>query len=311
MLSATLNYANKYLREMSDSAKGAILICIAALLFTFMFIIIKILGNRLEVIQVVFLRQCVMICLMAPFVIGQFRQTFSSKAPKWQISRAGLAVFNVTISGIAIVNLPLAEATTISFARSFFLTFLAVLILKEVVGPRRWGAVAVGFIGIVIIMRPGGEAFSIYALYALCAAFTLSVVGILNRYLGKLDGAKTTIAYMLVFQGLVSFPFAIYYWQTPVLEEWLLIGLLGCVTLIAQFANVNAFRLGEASFLAGLDYIRLIYGVGLGWLIFGTMPDAWFYLGSSLIVAAAIYTIYRETVRQQTINADAQSHKLP
>lgn len=288
---------------MPDAYKGATLVMCATILFAFMVLIIKLLGQRYEVVQIVFVRQMIMAAIMFPVIASHFSETMHSNAPKLQLLRVCFALGSILIGFTAVIELPLAESTTIGFARSFFITLFAVWFLQETVGIRRWSAIAVGFIGVLVVMRPGTDAFSIYSLYALIAAALVGGVGILNRKLAKIDGAQRTVTYLIIGVGGVLAPFAISVWTWPSWTDWLLFAALGGITWSAQMLNVQGFKFGEASFLAGLDYVRLLFAVAMGYIFFGDIPDPYFYLGAAIIIAAAIYTLYREAVRQQQLSA--------
>ncbi|MEO0637661.1 MAG: DMT family transporter, partial [Pseudomonadota bacterium] len=294
-------FVPRQLQVMSNGNKGAALVLAATVLFSVMVLIIKLLGDRFSVPQIIFVRQLLMAAIMLPVIADHFVDTFRSNAPKLQALRVALALASITIGFTAVIELPLAESTTIGFARSFFITLFAIWFLSEKVGIRRWTAVFVGFVGVVIVMRPGTDAFSIYSLYAFCAAATIGGVGILNRKLAQLDGAQRTVTFLIVGVAIALGPFAIANWVWPTFYEWLLFIALAGVTWSAQMLNVTGFKYGEASFLAGLDYIRLIFAVAFGWLFFGDVPDTTFYIGATIIIGAAIYTIYREAKRQQQL----------
>ncbi|MEO0496099.1 MAG: DMT family transporter [Pseudomonadota bacterium] len=289
------------LLSMSDSNKGTVLVLAATVLFSIMVLVIKLLGDRFSVPQIIFVRQLFMAVIMLPVIADHFVDTFRSNAPKLQALRVMLALASITIGFTAVIELPLAESTTIGAAPPLVITLFATWFLSEYVGVRRWAAVAVGFVGVVIVMRPGTDAFSIYSLFAFFAAATIGGVGILNRKLAQLDGAQRTVTFLIVGVAIALGPFAIANWVWPTWSEWLLFAALAAITWSAQMLNVTGFKYGEASFLAGLDYIRLIFAVAFGWLFFGDVPDATFYLGAVIIVGAAIYTIYREAKRQQQL----------
>ena len=289
----SMRLRTRFIDTWTDSTKGAALVITATVLFSFMILIIKLLGDRLGVTQIIFVRQCLMGLIMLPVIATHIPDTLRSKALHLQLMRIGLGLISIIIGFTAVIELPLAESTTIGFARSFFVTLLAIYFLHEYVGPRRWFAVFIGFVGVLIVMRPGTDAFSIYSLFALIAAAAVGGITILNRKLARLDGAQTTVTFLIVGVASSLAPFAINSWIWPTMYEWMLFGGLAAVTWSAQMLNVKGFKYGEASFLAGLDYIRLIFAVAFGYLFFGAVPDALFFVGAAIIIAAASHSARR------------------
>ncbi|MEO1265800.1 MAG: DMT family transporter, partial [Pseudomonadota bacterium] len=167
--------------------------------------------------------------------------------------------------------------------------------LREVVGPRRWAAVAVGFVGVVIVAWPtGGSGLNIYTAMAVASAFFVAVVVILIRKLSQVDRPVTILTYQAVGVGILMFPPMIYFWKTPTFEEALILIAIGVLSAIGQTLNIFGLRAGEASAVAPLDYMRLLFAVLFGWLVFSDWPEPRVVIGAGLIVAAAVYTLHRE-----------------
>ena len=194
----------------------------------------------------------------------------------------------------AVINMPLADATAIGFAKGFFVTIFAIIILKEVVGIRRWSALIVGFIGVLIMLQPGGSDFTIYGVYALIGAAAAGMVMVIIRLLSRTEKPATILLYQAVGVALVMLMPALYFWQPPTALEWVLLILIGVTGWISQLANIYAYKFGEASLLAPVEYTRLIYATIIGILIFGEFPDNATITGAVIVVLASAYTIQRE-----------------
>ena len=201
----------------------------------------------------------------------------------------------------AIIHLPLADATAIFFAKSFFVTIFAVLILGETVGVFRWGAVAVGFIGVLVMLQPGTAEFSIYSLASLAGAAGAGMVMVILRLLSQSDSADTILTWSALGIGLAMAVPGVYFWQWPTSLEWALLGGLALASYLGQRCNIYAYKHGEASLLASLDYVRLLWATLLGYLFFDQFPGLPTWLGASIVVAAAIFTIFRETTRRRRV----------
>ena len=287
--------------KQSDNVKGALILMLAAFGFSMMVAMIKFAGQRLPVSQILFVRQLGMTLMLGPVLIKSFPGAFSTNQLPLQFARIMLALIAMSCGFTAVINMPLAEATAIAFAKSFFVTIFAVLILKEVVGLYRWGAVAVGFLGVMVMLRPGAEGFSLYGLLALIGAASAGLVMVIIRLLSRTDAPSTILAFQAIGVGLIMAIPAFIQWVPPTPGEWAMLAGIGVVSYFSQKANIYAFSYGEASLLASLDYVRLIYATLFGWLLFSELPAGSTWVGAAIIVSASIYTVHRESKRMQRL----------
>ena len=298
--------------RLPSNVRGALTILVAAMFFASMTLVIKLLGTgaaadgrAMHVTQILFLRQIGMTAILLPTIVRHWPDNFRTSVPGWQALRILGALVAMTCGFTAVIHMPLADATAIGFAKSFFTTAFAILILGEVVGWRRWTATFVGFLGVVVMIRPfglgGNEAVSPYALYAVAGAAAAGLVMVIIRRLSRTDSNMTILTFQAVFVGLAMAVPAMVFWVWPTPAEWGLVVALGVLSIAGQWLNIQAYRVGEASVMAVLDYVRLIYATLLGWWFFATFPDAWTWGGAAIVVAAAIYIVHREATRKQRI----------
>lgn len=287
--------------KQSDNVKGALILMVAAFGFSLMIAMIKLAGKHLPVSQILFVRQLGMTLMLGPVLFRSLPGAFGSRQLPLQFARICLALIAMSCGFTAVIHMPLAEATAIAFAKSFFVTIFAVIFLKEVVGLYRWGAVAVGFMGVMVMLRPGAEGFSLYALMALVGAASAGLVMVIIRLLSRTDAPSTILAFQAVGVGLIMAIPAFILWVPPTLEQWALLAGIGVVSYFSQKANIYAFSYGEASLLASLDYVRLIYATLFGWWLFSELPSVSTWVGASIIVMASIYTVHREARRRQRL----------
>ncbi|WP_417770101.1 DMT family transporter [Stappia sp.] len=294
-LAARYRDAGDRLALLPDNVRGILWMLVAGLFFTFMVTLIKLLGERLHVAEIIFIRQIVMATIVAPTIIYGLPGSLKTSRPHLHVIRVSCASVAMLTGFTAVVHLPLADATAIGFSKTFFLTIFAILFLSETVGRHRWAATAIGFLGVIVILQPGGDGgFNIYAAMAVGGAAAAAVVMIIIRKLSQVERPVTILTYQAVFVGLIMLPIALYYWVTPTLAEWGLLLVVGLVSWAGQMCNIRAFRAGEASALAALDYARLLYATAIGFLVFGDLPAPATYAGAALIVAGALYTVWRE-----------------
>lgn len=267
---------------------------LASILFSLMALLIKVLGQHLHITQILFIRQLGMMVMVLPAIMRHFPGSLRSNRPGLQILRLGFAVIAMLSGFSAVIHLPLADATAISFAKSFFITIFAVIFLKEVVGVYRWSAVAIGFVGVMIMLQPGTAEFSIYSIASLVGAAGAAVIMIILRILSQQDSVDTIMTWSALGIGIAMAIPSIYYWQPLATFEWGLLAVLVVVSYFGQRCNIFAFKHGEASLLASLDYIRLLWATLLGYLVFGHFPGMPTWVGASIVISAAIFVIFRE-----------------
>ena len=241
-------------------------------------------------------------CLLVSAVItaGPGLPSIATKRLPAHIIRAvvGLSAMAFTFNGI--VALPLAEATTIGFSVPIFATILGALVLREPTGWHRWGAVAAGFAGVLIVAQPGGNHFPLWgAGCALAGAFGTASVSILLRQIGKTESALTTVFW---FSALSLVPLSVIYARAAEshdLVTWACLASVGVFGGLAQIAMTTSLRLGPVSVVVPMDYSSLLWATLLGWLVFETLPAEGTWFGAPVIVASGLYIVWREHVRRR------------
>ena len=288
-----------WFHRLPDNLKGIAFLMLASVVLSLMALIIKLLGQHLHITQILLLRQIGMFIMIAPAILRNFPAALVSERPGLQLLRVFCALVAMLFGFTAIIHMPLAEATAIFFAKSFFVTIFAVFFLAESVGVYRWGAVLFGFVGVLVMLQPGTDNFSIYGLASLVGAAGAAGVMVLLRLLSRSDSAVTIMSYGSLGVGVVMVLPGIYFWQAPTSREWFLIAALGVVSYFGQKCNIFAYKHGEASLLASLDYVRLLWATAFGFLVFNQFPGLSTWFGAAIVIAAAIFTIYREAWRKR------------
>jgi drug/metabolite transporter (DMT)-like permease len=243
--------------------------------------------------QVLLIRSLAAIALLAPFIWRDLA-TFAA-APRWglQALRAVLATVEVACFYWAVAYLPLADVMAFYLAGPIFVTAIAGAVLGERVGWRRWAAVGVGFMGVIVCLRPGTAALSWPALIALAGSFTFSLSMIATRFLrGTSDTVLvTTQTVSALAFGAVVAPFA---WTPPGVGDLTLLCLLGIVAMIAHMCVNRSLKLAPASTVVPYQYTTIVWAVLFGYLVFGDVPDLWMLSGAAIIVAAGLVIYLRE-----------------
>jgi len=222
---------------------------------------------------------------------------------KWQLLRAGLVVTGTFCFVTGLSYLPLADAIAITFAGPLFVTAMASFFLKEIVGWRRWCAVFVGFIGVLVIIRPTSDAIQWAALLPVIASFTGALRDIITRHIAATEQSSTILAVstaIVCLGGLVTAPFG---WQPVPLEDLALFLVSGLLLGGAHFLMIDTFRYAEAALVTPFKYTSIIWATALGFLVWGDLPDRWTISGSAIVIASGLYILNRETKRRRAAKA--------
>ncbi len=280
---------------LSANGRGALFMLAAACFFAANSALVKsLLVSGLGPLQITFVRLAVGALAILPFVWRAGPASLRTRHPGVHALRA-VAGGGAMVCGIAALDtLPLADYTALSFSQPLFAVILAILVLGERVGWRRWAATLAGFLGVVVMVRPGSGSFEAEALLAVAMAFGIAVAVILAK---RLPAEESQVTMLFYFSAATSLAFAwpaLAAWQAPSpLQAVGLVGF-GLGGLVTQALMIAAFRTGEASVVAPFDYCKLLVAGVLGFALFGEVPDGWTLAGAAVIVAATLYIAHRE-----------------
>ncbi len=285
-------------RRGDEPGRGILLQLAAVALFSVSDAMAKLLGQSLPPVEIAWLRYLVFVALAAvPLMRRGGSGLLRSRAPLLQALRAVGVVGSAVFFILALRHLPLAEATAINFVSPAFITALSIVVLGEVVGWRRWSAIAVGLLGVLVVIRPGTEAFQPAALLPVLSSSFWALAAVITRRMAGVDPPATTLLWTAGIGFLLLsavLPFGAVAPSAGQLGLGLLIGL---VSSAAQWVVVLAYRAAPASVLAPFSYAQLITSTALGALLFGALPDRWTAMGAAVIIASGLYTAHRERVR--------------
>jgi drug/metabolite transporter (DMT)-like permease len=249
---------------------------------------------------VLLLRSVTGLVLLAPLIRRQgLRALIAVERPGLHLLRLAFIIIEIILFYTAVREMPLADVMTIYLAAPLFVTALSVPILGETVGIRRWSAVIVGFIGVLIVMQPSGAAFSLPAIAAFGGSLAFAITMIQTRQL-RGAGGPTLITLQCVATGLAGAVSACFAFRMPDGVDLLLIAMLGIASTVAHIMINHALRLSPAAVVVPFQYTSIIWAVLLGYLIWGDMPTYAMGLGTAIIIASGLYVFRREqTVLQR------------
>ncbi len=194
----------------------------------------------------------------------------------------------------ALVHLPLAQAIALSYTTPLFVTILAVLVLGEVVRARRWSAIGIGFVGVLVIVRPTADGLQLAALVALAAAALAASTAISIKFLSRTESPDAIVIWMVVLMTPLSLLPALPVWQTPAGIAWLWLALTGAFGTLGHMWMTRAFKLADVSALQPLHFLQLPLVAGMAWLLFAERVDIWTAAGAGIIFSSTLYIAHRE-----------------
>ena len=289
---------------------GIALRLLTALLLAIMFALVKLASMLgVNVVESLFYRQCgSALCATALVASGPGFGSLRTKRVGAHLSRMALGLGAMALNFIAFILLPLAEATTIGFSVPIFSVILAAVVLGEPTGKWRWGAVAAGFAGVLLIVHPGtGEVPLLGASVALAAALTTASVTIVIRRLGATERAATTVFWFAV-SSLVPLGLAmIVFGGSHDGATWMVLAGVALAGGLAQLTLTGALRLAPVALVMPMDYTSLLWALLLGSWIFGEMPTPWIWIGAPIIIASGLVIVWREHAlhRRAALSAEA------
>jgi len=265
------------------------------LLLPFMDGIAKYLSTEIHFIQVVWGRYFFMLLISIPFAFLFFRKDLRfPKSITIQLWRSFFLFLSTVFFFYAISIISLAEALTLAFVSPIIVTILSIFFLNEKVGLHRWSAVIVGFIGVIVIIRPGFIEFNFASFSALAAGITYALYIIYTRRLSYTDSPIITLIFTGVI-GCIFISFIVpFFWINLNFHQILFLVLLASIGTLGHFLIILSLKLGEASKLAPLGYFEISTNILVGYIFFDDLPNIWIYAGLALIVLSGIYIFIRE-----------------
>ena len=277
----------------------------AVFLFTVMDAIAKQLTKEVGLIQTIWARYTGQALLVFLIVLPRLREVAKSQYPKLQLLRSVVLMAATCLFFLSISKIGLAEATAIMDINPVLITLGAFLFLGEKIGPRRILGIITSMIGALIIIRPGTDVFTIYAVLPLIAAVCYTTYNLTTRFVGNRESPWTSLLYSALFGAVVFSCIVPFFWQPVSLFAAGLMILLSLCGTFSQLFLIRALAIGEASLLAPFAYVGLIYATIWGLIFFGEFPDEWSIIGAIIIAISGFYVWYRDTFGSKSETEDA------
>lgn len=288
-----------YPQQQNAPLTGILLMLAAMLIIPFLDVAAKFLGQQnMPVMESVWARFFFGTLLNLPFVLrNRPLRELKTDIPAIHTVRAALVIASTALFFLAMYYLPIADTLAIFFVQPLVVTLLSPVILKEQVGPRRFIAVVIGFIGTLIIIRPGFQLINEGVVLALLSGTTSALYIILTRRISGRAEPIVTMFHTNVAGAIITTLMVGFFWVTPTPEQWGLLLAIAFVAFIGHYLVIAAYHYAEASLLAPMAYAEMIMAVVCGWWFFGDLPDRWTFTGVGILIASAVYISYRERMR--------------
>ena len=277
--------------------KAIIYNLLAWAILPFMDTIAKYLSSDLSFFQITWARYFFTVFFTLPFMFFFFKKNLTwSTQPKLQISRGLILFFANVLFFYSISVISMAKALTLAFIAPLITTALSPIFLDEKVGFRRWSAVLVGFLGSLIVVRPGFIEFNLASVAALGTGFFYGIYIIITRKLHNSDSPLLTLLLTGVVGAIIASFLVPFVWINPTFNQWSLLALMGVFACLGHLCLILSLRYADASKLAPFAYFEIITNLALGYYFFGDFPQYWTWIGLTIIVCSGIYVSFRERV---------------
>lgn len=266
--------------------------------FTAFLTLSKIQSASFEPVFLAFWRTAIALIITLPIIFTQGLSIMKLHQPWLVLLRSMFGTLGFILAFYAVSDafgLPLSEFNAISFSRAMFVTVIAYFVLKENVGVHRWGATGLGLIGVLVMTQPQ-TGISLGMLLAISAAFCMAGAIALVKALSRRHAPVTLLIWANLLSSVLLLPLAIWKWPEvmPSFQDWSLIGAMGLCGAVGQYLYIRGMSLGDASFLAPIDYLRLPMAALVDWGLFHALPGVWTWVGTVIIIGATAYITIRE-----------------
>jgi drug/metabolite transporter (DMT)-like permease len=284
---------------LTPNVRGALWMLASAVTFTVMTTLIKFLGADYPAALQTFYRNAAGFLILLPVILRHRSAAFATTRPWILIFRSSAGTIGLILSFYAYQKMPLADANALSFTRTLWLVPLAAFVVREHIGPLRIGAAVVGFLGVLIMVRPGAGghlALDLPALAMLTSSFLFSLTVTGMKVMTRDHSPMVLLVWSASLGLIFSLPGALLSWRWPTAGDLVLLAAMGAIGTLNQWTYIKGMQIGDAAAMAPIDYTRLVMAVGAGVLLFHELPGVWTLVGSGVVVGSTLFITWREHV---------------
>jgi len=289
---------------LPPNLRGILWVGLSGVVFALLHVFTLIPSQHLNPYVMAFLRYLFGAMFLVPLVIrlGPYRSLHTNRMGL-HISRGAIHTAGMILWFIALPLTTLAEITALGFTGPIFVTIGAALFLGEDVRLRRWAAVIVGFIGAMIIIRPGFSALHLGVICILVSTPIFSASNLISKALARTDGAETIVIWQHLVIVCCSAPVALWFWQTPYWTDLLWFLAAGLCGTLGHICQQRGYQIAEITLLQPIGFLSLIWNTLLGFFLFSQQPDMWTFVGAAVIFSSAMYISHREALRRAKVKS--------
>lgn len=281
---------------------GILLMIIVTVVFALQDALSRHLAGSYNVWMVVMIRYwffAAFVIALASRAKGGLRAAIHSASPKVQLLRSLLLALEIVVMITGFVHIGLVESHAVFATYPLLIAALSGPVLGEKVGWRRWVAIGIGFVGVLIILQPGSGVFKPGALFPLAAATMFALYGLLTRYVGRYDAASVSFFWTGTIGAVVMTAIGLNHWQTMLPLDWFWMGCLCCAAALSHYLLIRAYEVAEASAIQPFAYLQLVFASGLGMVLFDETLRSNVMIGSAIVVCAGLFTLWRQRLREK------------
>ena len=279
---------------LSGNLRGVLFMFVATICFSVMHALIRYMSAELHPFELAFFRNLFGLLVVIPWFMRYGLKPLKTKRLGLHALRAGINAMAMLMFFYAVSITPLADVAALSFTAPIFATVLAILILGEVVGFRRWCAILFGFCGTLVLLRPGLEVVSDGQLLVVASASFWACALVVIKILGRTESSVTIITYLILLMAPLSAIPAAMVWSTPSFQQLGVMAAMGVLGTFGQLLMTQALKEGDTNAVMPLDFLKMIWAVLLGFFVFGEVPGIFTWVGGAMIFASITYIAYRE-----------------
>ncbi|MEZ8555624.1 DMT family transporter [Vibrio cyclitrophicus] len=268
--------------------KGITLAFISTALFTIVGVFVRQLSTDYDTFQILFFRQLIFMLLLLPAIRKNIGVLLKPNKISLHLLRI-LGAFTALYFGfISVSNIPFSDATALGFLQVLFVALIAHFVLVEQITSSRIFTIVVGFIGVMTVVRPTFASHNLYVLSGVIAALGASVAVVCVRKVAQSEPKITLMAYQALAIGLMTLIPTLYLWRTPTVEDFMLLLLVGIISSFAQYVGISAYKWVQANIIVNVEYVKIIYSLIIGLVVFSEIPDLWSMIGALIILISAL-----------------------
>ena len=293
-------------KHTHPTARAVLLMLFSTVLFGLMAVVIRLASETQHPFEIAFFRNLFGLLFTLPLLFKHGPGLLKTAKLPLYLLRCAIGTVGMMAGFWAIVHLPLAQAVAISYSTPLFVTIGAVWVLGETVRARRWAAVLIGFIGVIILLRPDADTFAGASLVALLAAVMSASVAISIKFLTRTESPDAIVVFTTALWVPMSLVPASLFWQTPSGITWLWLVLAGLFGTVAHMCWTRALQLGDASILTPISFMQVLVVGVFGWWLFGESVDRYTLIGALIIFGSNLYLAHREISRAKPAVTDPE-----